>query len=202
MRTSHWLSERFARLSRRERWVIGVGAAIAVVALVTVYAVLPFARRWSERESAIAAKAESVARLESLIQAAPRLRAAVDELAGTRQRAARALVTGSTPALAASSLQTLIKGYADRSRVTLQQVDVGREPEPVEGGLSRIDLQLRGLGDVYGLVDLLFYVQNGEKLLIPDELRVVASPSRGTGEQLLSWTIDLHAYYSPEEGES
>jgi hypothetical protein len=47
-------------------------------------------------------------------------------------------------------------------------------------------------GDIYGLVDLLFYLQQGEKLLVIDDLRV--SASRGA-ENLLTMSLGLHGYY-------
>lgn len=198
MRTSHWLFERFERLSRRERRVIVAGAVISALALITVYGIQPFARRWSEREAAIAAKAEQAARLEALVGARDRLAASVAELRRARDRESARLLSGSTPALAASNLQTLIRGYAERSRVSLQRVDVDRDFEAEESGLVPIGLQLSARGDIYGLVDLLFYLQNGEKLLMIEDLRV-QTPFRRGADALLNWTIQLRGFHLPEE---
>jgi hypothetical protein len=182
--------------------VVTGGVAVSALALIAVYLILPFIHRWEEREEAIAVKADQVARLEAMVQAEPALRETLAELESAREGYVGAFLTGRTAALAASTLQTLLNGYADRSRVTLQNVDIGREAEELGEGLARIDLQLRVLGDIYGLVDLLFYIQNGEKLLVPDGLSVATARARGSTEELLTWTLSLHAYYLPGEERS
>ena len=202
MRTSHSPFAGSTRLSPRERRVVTGGVAVSALALIAVYLILPFIHRWEEREEAIAVKADQVARLEAMVQAEPALRETLAELESAREGYVGAFLTGRTAALAASTLQTLLNGYADRSRVTLQNVDIGREAEELGEGLARIDLQLRVLGDIYGLVDLLFYIQNGEKLLVPDGLSVATARARGSTEELLTWTLSLHAYYLPGEERS
>ncbi len=204
MRTSHWLFGWYARLDRRERRVVAGGAILSAVALITVYGVLPFARRWSEREVRIDALAEQAGRLEALVESQSALDRVVAELDISRERHARRLLIGQTPDLAASSLQSLVKGYADRSRVRLERVDVVRDLESESSGLTPVGLRLTVRGDVYGLVDFLFYLQNGEKLLVLDELRVTASGGRATSRpgaesQLLSWSVRLHAFHATAE---
>ncbi|NIW37939.1 MAG: hypothetical protein GWN32_16075, partial [Gemmatimonadetes bacterium] len=67
-------------------------------------------------------------------------------------------------------------------------------------GLTPIGMELFVRGDVYGLVDFLFYLQNGEKLLVIDELNVNSGRlRRSTEEELLSWTVRLHGLYTPAE---
>lgn len=202
MRTSRSPFAGLTRLSRRERRVVAWGVGVSASALIAVYLIVPFVNRWKEREEAIAVKAEQVARLEAILQAEPESRERLVELEAARERYVGAFLTGRTSALAASTLQTLLNGYADRSRVTLQNVDIAREAEELGESLERIDLQLRVLGDIYGLVDLLFYIQNGEKLLVPDGLSVAAARARGSTEELLTWTLSLHAYYLPGEERS
>ncbi len=203
MRTSHWLSGWYARLDRRERRVVAGGAILSAVALITVYGVLPFARRWSEREARIAALAEQAGRLEALVESQSALDRVVAELDRSRERRDRRLLLGQTADLAASSLQSLVKGYADRSRVRLERVDVVRDLESESSGLTPVGLRLTVRGDVYGLVDFLFYLQNGEKLLVLDELRVTASGRAATrasaGAELLSWSVRLHAFHATAE---
>lgn len=204
MRTSHWLFGWYARLSRRERRVVAGGAVLSAVALVTVYGVLPFARRWSEREARIEALAEQAGRLEALVESEAALDQVVDALERSREHRARRLLVGQTPDLAASSLQSLVKGYADRSRVRLERVDVVRDLEAESPGLTPVGLRMTVRGDVYGLVDFLFYLQNGEKLLVLDELRVNASGGRAISRvsnetQLLSWSVRLRAFHATEE---
>lgn len=180
--------------------MIAGGALVSLLALIIVYGALPFGRRWSARESAITAKAEQLARLQALVENEVALRETAARLEDDRERSAQRLLAGSTPALAASNLQTLLRGYAEQSRVTLDRVDVAREFEADSAGLILVPADLYVYGDVYGLIDFLFYLQNGEKLLVLDELGVNATQRRSqTGPEMLSWTLSLHGFYVTEE---
>jgi type II secretory pathway component PulM len=199
MRIFLWLSEWFARLEPRERRVVAGGAIACAILLLTVYAIVPFAKRWSDREAAIQAKAEQLARLQSLVDSEAALQRVVAELEQGRSLRNRRLLVGTTPALASSTLQTLVRSYAEESRVTLQRVNLSEQAEPEESGLTPVGLQVTVLGDVYGLVDLLYFLQNGEKLLVIDELQVSSTRRRGADQQLMSWTLRLHGFYVEEE---
>lgn len=179
------------------------GAAVSATALILVYGILPFARHWTDRASALEAKAEQAARLEALVESEARLQEVVDELQVRRDRLTRRLLTGTTPVLAASVLQTLVRSYAEESLVTLQRIDAARDFEAGEDGLVPIGLQVTARGDVFGLVDLLYLMQHGDKLLVIDDLRVnAAGARRSQAESVITWTINLHGYYAPEEGRS
>src|SRR3989442_76209 len=155
MRPLRSLSDTLRRLKPRERRVIAGGAIVSAVALVIVLGVVPFAHRWAAREATYAASREQWMRLATLATSRDRLRRALDE----HQRAFAAdearLVSGATPALAASMLQGLLQRYADESAVQLDRVDVAGQPRPDKPGLLAIPVQLQGQGDIYGLVDFL-----------------------------------------------
>src|SRR5256886_356358 len=103
MRALRSLSDTLRRLKPRERRVILGGASVSAAALVIVLGVLPFGRRWAAREDAYAASREQWVRLETLAASTDGLRRTLAE----QQRAFAAdearLVSGATPALAASS---------------------------------------------------------------------------------------------------
>lgn len=202
MKTSPSFFDGFGRLSGRERRAIGLGAVVAVSLLLLFRVILPGASRWADREDRIVVQAEQVARMEALVAEAPALRATVDSLESRREATARRLLEGSTPALAASSLQSLISGYAARSGVSVIRVDtdVGADPPPDENGLVEVPLRLSARGDVWGLVDLLFYIESGEKLLVIDELLVGGGRSFGPERQVMSWTLTMHGLYAPSGG--
>ena len=200
MKISHWLSATFRNLSRREKAIVVGGAALSAAALLGVYVVAPLASRWTNREAEIQLRAEQAARLKSLIDQEDAIRGAVDVLREERSFAGRRLLEGNTPAVAASGLQQLINRYAQESRVSLDRVDVAGDlgSEPAE--LLAIPAQLAGRADIYGLVDLLFYLQQGEKLLVIDDLRVGTTRAIGPQADLVTWSIDLHGYYAPPSG--
>jgi hypothetical protein len=199
MKASRWLSDTLRRLNSRERIVVIGGAAISAVAAVAVLVVLPQARRWLDREDQIAMHAEQLARLESLVEREDMVRDRLAALERERTAAARQLLEGETAAVAASSLQLLLNRYATESRVELDRVDAVSRPADTDG-ITEIPARISVRGDIYGLVDLLFYLQNGEKLLVVDELRVGQVPAgRGTVE-LLTASVSLHGYYRNRGG--
>jgi len=190
--------------------VILGGASVSAAALVIVLGVLPFGRRWAAREDAYAASREQWVRLATLAASTDGLRRTLAE----QQRAfavdeAR-LVSGATPALAASSLQGLLQRYADESAVQLDRVDVAGQPRPDRPGLVAIPVQLQGQGDIYGLVDFLYRLERGEKLLVVDDLTLNAGvawmPSAGfaggSRSQRLTWSVRLHGLYGAAARES
>jgi len=190
--------------------VILGGASVSAAALVIVLGILPFGRRWAAREDAYAASREQWVRLATLAASTDGLRRTLAE----QQRAFAAdearLVSGATPALAASSLQGLLQRYADESAVQLDRVDVAGQPRPDRPGLVAIPVQLQGQGDIYGLVDFLYRLERGEKLLVVDDLTLNAGvawmPSAGfaggSRSQRLTWSVRLHGLYGAAARES
>jgi hypothetical protein len=181
--------------------VIG-GAIFALIALVLTFAVLPYARRWSERTAAIEAARDQRDRLEALLASEDAIRRALDaRRAGRRVYAAR-LLTGGTPALAASELQSIISGYAEQSSVSVTRMNVVGEAAPLEPGLSAIPLQLTAEGDVYGLADFLARLQHGEKLVAVEEITVTVGSPRRDGTHSFVWSLRLRAPYGESPSKS
>ncbi len=195
MKASPWLSATYRRLSKRERAVIAVGGGVSVLALLAVLLVIPQGRRWLDREDRIAMRSEQLARLEALISREDSVRQQLVELRQARAGAGRLLLAGETAAVAASSLQLLLNRYATESRVVLDRVDAVSRTTEAEGSIEEIPARVTVRGDIYGLVDLLFYLQHGEKLLVIDDLRVSGVRAGLRAEDLLTVTVNLHGYY-------
>ena len=195
MRTSLWLSATLQRLNARERRVVAGGATVSALALFVVLLALPFAHQWTAREASIAAGRDQRARLQALVSGESRLRRALDTLRLSQQSVRARLLTGTTPAVAGSNLQVLLQRYADESAVQLDRVDAVAEPEASREGLLAIPVRLQVHGDVYGLVDFLYRLQHGEKLLVTDELGITAGLESMLGSQSLTWSVRLHGLY-------
>jgi type II secretory pathway component PulM len=184
------------RLSPRERRVVIGGAAVAALMLLTAFGVLPYYQRWSSRSAAIAAAREQRDRLRALVAGESAFRQALEARRTARGTWGGRLVSGSTPALAASELQALVRRYAELSAVEVDRVNVVGEPTPIDGGLTAIPLQLTAQGDIHGLVQLLSLIQEGERLLVVDDLTVTAGAPRSDGVQLLTWSMRLRGPYA------
>jgi len=201
MKAFQSLSDSFHRLSRRERLVVSVGLAVSLVALSVTEVALPFADRWAARERAYAESRDQWVRLQGLVASEGQLGKALAEQRNLRRASGDLLASGPTPAMAASGLQDLLRQYAEESMLQLDRVDVAGQPKTDRSGLLEIPVTLQGQGDIYGLVDFLFRVQHGEKLLVIDELLVNAGFARpwnqesGGGDRVLAWSLRAHGMY-------
>ena len=147
-------------------------------------------------------RAEQMARVEALIASREDVESRLAAMQGARADAAQRLLEGETMAVAASGLQLLLNRYAAESRVTLDRVDVVNQaaaPDSIAPVPARIVVR----GDIYGLVDLLFYLQHGQKLLVIDDLRASSAAQAGrTGEAIMTATVSLHGYYRGSRAQS
>ena len=192
----------FRSLSRREQLFVGGGAIISALALAVTLFAGPLLDRWATREAELEANRERLTRLQALVTSEGKLRQAL----GARQRAHAAtmqlLLVGATPALAASNLQAQLQQYADESFVQLNRVDVVGEPKAERPGLVSIPVMLQGQGDVYGLVDYLYRLQYGQRLLVIDDISINARSAWLQKDQTLLWSVRAHGLYPAPEGAS
>ncbi len=174
---------------KRERLVVQAGAAIALTALVVRFAILPFAARWNAREDIIASSAETIARMRALISDSANLRLSIGAGAST---SGRQLVFGRTTALAGAALQTAIQSDADRSRVTINRLDLAGTPDSsASSPLPVIPVTISAVGDVYGLSDFLTMLQYGSPVVEVRQLTIVSNSSLRGG--LLQISLQLNA---------
>jgi hypothetical protein len=179
--------------------VVAAGALATTLALLAAWVVLPFVGRWQDREAAIEVKQTQLAQLRALVGAASATRQSLSARLDARTALRERLLTGATPALAASALQALLQAYADESRVTLTRVDLVAQPGATgDEGLPEIPVRLSAHSDIYGLTGLLIRFQYGEKLLVIDELMVNVGAVGGDRPDLLTFSVRLHGAYSPK----
>ncbi len=201
MRASRSPFDWFHGLSRRERLFVGVGGAASIAALAVSLLLVPLIDRWGVREEAYRVNQERWSRLHALVSGEQELRRTLAEHQRARRGTLELLLTGTTPALAASNLQVLLQQYAEESLVELTRVDVAGQPKPEGPGLLAVPVVLQGQGDIYALVDFLSRVQHGPKLLAIDELSVSTRSALLQGE-LLVWSLRAHGLYPDAAGRS
>jgi hypothetical protein len=196
MKAFRWLSDSFRRLNRREQRVVLGGATVAATVLLVMFALLPMRDRWTSEESTYAASRDRYVRLQTLVASESRLRSALEAQQQAVQASVGLLATGSTPALAASNLQALVQRYAEESVVQLDRIFVAGEAKADSLGLVSIPVQLQGQGDIYGLVDFLFRLQHGEKLLVIDDLSISAGLPQAGRQEFVVWSMTMHGLYA------
>lgn len=160
------------RPNAREQRTIQAGATVMGVALLVAFVIVPFARRWSDREGAIAVARDRVARLVALTAQEPRLRAA----AAVAGEGTIRVLRGRTVALIGSDLQSLLQDYARVSRVSVTRLEVEGSADSTVAPETGLSASVSATTDVYGLADLLARIQSGPALLTVDELSVTEHP--------------------------
>ena len=189
---------------------------MSVVTLAAVFVALPLAARWSAREDSIVTKRDQLARLDGLVRRQEPIRAELQARRTERELLADRLLTGATLDVAASALQELVQRYAVESEVELSRFDLerARRARPEEqatasertaggtssesaedplAGVQTIPARIVAESDVFGLVGLLHRLQNGEKLMLVDEIRINSRSPDDDGRQMLGWTIYIRA---------
>lgn len=181
-------------LSARDRRTLTLGA-VAVACVLAVYALIPMARQWSDRETLITARRGELARLRGLQQAAPALRTALAAREARANEFPQRPVSATTAALAAGVLQGVLQRYADDSQLSVSELNVSGEPDTTAVPLAALPATLIALGDVYGVADLLARVQQGSTLLDVREMTVQVNPARRAdgGGELLQLTLVVRA---------
>lgn len=191
---SHFNS--FRRLSPREQRVVSGGAAICATVLIVTFVVVPLANRWMAREASYAVAADQWQHDQALLAHQGDLRRALDAHRQAQQALSTLLLTGATPALAASDLQILLQRYAQESMAQLDRVDVTGEPKPDQSGLLAIPVLVQGQGDIYGLVDFLSRIEGGTRLLVIDEMTLSAAIDGAGNPNVIAWSVQAHGLYA------
>jgi hypothetical protein len=166
---------------------------VSLIGLTLAYGILPFARRWHAREQLIAVELERLARTRGLLASEPALHRTVRAAAAALESGPQRLLAGRTPALAASTLQSVLQEFADRSRVIVSRLDVAGAPDTAGTALPMIPATVSAIGDVYGITDLLTMIQHGALALEITGLSL--RPNQALRGNLLQMTVTLRGAY-------
>lgn len=183
----------------RERRTITIALAVLATAVLVVYGILPYARRWSAREDLIAMRAEQVARLRWLAANEASLqKASAARLAESTGIERPRLLGGRSAALAASALQTVVQGYADEAGLTVRELNVAGAPDSASAGVESIPATVSAIGDIWSVTDFVSRLQHGTTLIDIREIGV--SPNPALRGELLQLSLVLRAPYSGARG--
>ena len=183
----------------RERRTILIAVSVLATAVLVVYGILPYARRWSAREELIAIRAEQVARLRWLAANEASLqKASAARLAQRTSLDQPHLLSGRSHALAASALQTAVQGYADEAGITVRELNVAGAPDSAATGVESIPATVSAIGDIWSVTDFVSRLQNGPTLIDIREIGV--SPNPALRGELLQLSLVLRAPYGGARG--
>ena len=159
-----------ASLSRRERrLILGAGAgAVAIGAW--FFVVEPVVERNRIAQEIVPARQEMLARRLDLVGRKDVITAEVGAVGGKIDTMAGRFFTATTPAVAASELQKLLKEAAGQVRT---EVRSERILPPVDRGeILEIPIEITVSGEIRQLVDLLSRLESAPKLLSVQDLKL------------------------------
>lgn len=181
------------RLSKRERTLVGIAAAIAILVAGYVYLVEPTLRGTREKAALLPAREEVLKKRRALIGQRAAYAARLEEVSRAVEEASARLLPGATPPLAASELQKLVKELAGSSSV---EVRSERILPPVErGSLLEIPLEITVAGGIREITTLLYRLEETTKILTLQDLKVRVV-SIGQPKELLT-TLTVSGYILP-----
>lgn len=182
-----------ATITRRERTLIGVGVAGAVLVGVYLFVVEPMMNRNAELAQLVPAREATLERRRQLVGQRDRVAAEQAALAAQLEAASARLLPGATGPLAASELQKLVKDVAEGAKV---EVRSERVLPPVDlPGLQEVPIEIAVAGSVRETVALLHMLEQTPRLLTLRDvsIRVVAI---GQARDLLT-TLTISGYVMP-----
>lgn len=184
------------RPDARERRTIVIAAWVAAAALATAYVGIPFARRVTARNAQIAVERERVGRLTTYVRRQSEIDSAIATRDAALAQSPARVLHGRSAALVASELQRVLQDYARMSRVSVSRIDVPGTPDSSGTSLS-MGATISAVGDIYGLVQLLGYLQHGPQLVTVRDLSVQSTSAlRG---DLLQLSVQVRAPFLVDE---
>ena len=183
----------------RERRTITIAAWVSVIALTVAYVAVPFAQRVSTRQSEIALRQAQLGRVTAYVARQPEIERAAASRALAVERYGTRLLHGRSPSLVGAELQRVLQDYARLSRVSVSRLEVAGVVDSAGGPTASLSATLSAVGDIYGLAQLLTYLQQGPQAIEVRELSI-ASHSALRGE-LLQLSVTVRAPFLVEAPE-
>jgi type II secretory pathway component PulM len=187
-----------ATLDPRERAVVGVGAAVAVIVGAYLFIAEPLMTRAREADASAPVREATLERRRLLIAQRPRL---TEELAEVRARlgaeSAR-LLRGPTPPLAASELQKLVKDQLAGSRVEVRSERV--LPPADRQGLQEVAIEMTVVGSIRETVSALERLERADRLLALTGIKVRVVAVAQPRELLTTLTVAGYLLPGPAPG--
>ena len=182
-----------AAITRRERSLIGLGVAGAIVFGAYLIVVEPVMNRSAELAQILPAREATLERRRQLVAQRDRVAADQQALASRLEAESARLLPGATAPLAASELQKLVKEVAEGASV---EVRSERVLPPVDmAGLLEVPIEIAVAGSARQTVALLHLLEQTPRLLTLRDvnIRVVAI---GQPRDLLT-TLTVSGYVLP-----
>src|SRR5262245_12264581 len=175
------------KATKRERSIIGFAIVIGVIILGYVYVFEPI-QEWKQAGADLIPAREAVLeRRRMLVAQRPTITAEIEKVNERIGAVAPRWLKGPTPPLAASELQTLVKGLAEQAGAEVRSERV--LPLVERGGLQEIPIEITVASGLREAVRLLFDLEHTTKILTVQDVKVRVVAVGQPRDLLTSFTV-------------
>ena len=189
--------------TRRERSLIGLGILIGLGFLGYVYVFEPI-QQWKRAGSDLVPTREAVLQRRRLLVAQrPVLTAEIEQVNKQLETVTPRWLQGPTPPLAASELQTLVKGLAEQAGAEVRSERI--LPLVDRGGLQEVPIEITVSSGLRETVRLLYDLEHTTKILTVQDVKVRVIAVGQAHDLLTTFTVSgylLPGAATPTAGES
>jgi len=169
------------RLSPRDRHALTVGAALLAAALVVRVVVMPSIQLAADLRIRIERERDLLAREHAVVAEARAYPARMPAAERALLDEAPRLFGGADLATSSATLVNYVSTRALAHRVFVQQ-SASRPPTAVASGVARLQVELRAVGDLEGVLALLRDLESGPKLLTVERIALSQAERLNLGE--------------------
>lgn len=159
------------RLRQRDRRALAVGAAVLVPALLFTLGIRPFAHALAETREQLELQRDVLGRELALLAEAERYPTLMDRAEAVLEARIPRLLPGTDEVTATARLAGYLGEQTRRNRVLLQQSE-SRPAELLAGSVLAVQVELRALGDLEGLLSFLDALETGGTLVRVERLTI------------------------------
>ncbi len=189
--------------TRRERTLIGLAIIIGVGFLAYIYLLEPL-QDWKRAGADLVPTREAVLeRRRLLVAQRPTLTADIEQVNKRLQSYSPRWLKGPTPPLAASELQTLVKGLAEQAGAEVRSERI--LPLLDRGGLQEVPIEITVASGLRETVRLLYDLEHTTKILTVQDVKVRLVAVGQARDLLTTFTVSgylLPSAVTPTAGES
>jgi Tfp pilus assembly protein PilO len=158
------------RLSKREKGLVALGAAVLALLLGRSFVYDPFVARMQRISQQLELEPQRLERNQRYVHRKPEIMANLERARGELKALEPLLLTGDTPSVSASDLQRTVQDFASRGGTQIVSTRV-LSPEAM-GPFTRIPIQLEISGLIDQVANLVQGIESATKLLVINEINI------------------------------
>ena len=189
--------------TRRERSLIGLGVLVGLIIVGYLYVLEPI-QDWKRSGSDLIPAREAVLeRRRVMVAQRPAIAAEIEQVNKQISAVTPRWLKGPTPPLAASELQTLVKGLAEQAGAEVRSERI--LPLVERGGLQEVPIEITVASGLREAVRLLYDLEHTTKILTVQDVKVRVVAVGQAHDLLTTFTVSgylLPGAATPTAGES